>query len=465
MSLQFYNTKTRQKESFFPIKSNHVKIYTCGPTVYDTAHVGNFRTFIFEDLLKRYLLFKGFTVTHVMNLTDVDDKTIRKSFASGTSIRDLTDKYIKLFFSDLKTLKILPADHYPRATDHIAEMINMIKKLVKRGNAYKAEDGSIFFAINTYTDYGKLTRLNLSQQRSTGRVESDDYSKDSPQDFTLWKAWKPEDGDVFWDSPWGKGRPGWHIECSAMSIKYLGNHFDIHCGGVDNLFPHHENEIAQSVCATGTEFVNYWLHGEHLQLDSEKMSKSLGNFYRIGELLDAGFTPESLRYVLLSTHYRSKLKFSIDKHHEARKVVRRIQDIFIRLQEFTGVKQSEQLTSTLLPELTEFEKAMDNDLDVSQALGIFFEWIRSSNTKLDQGVFSEVEAAQGLVFLRRVNSLLDVLTNGKEIPDEILTLVQDRDAARKNQEWGKSDQLREKLKELGWVVEDSKSGTKIKSIP
>ena len=464
MSIQFYNTKTRRKESFIPLKRGQVGIYTCGPTVYSTAHVGNFRTFIFEDLLKRYLLFKGYKVTHVMNLTDVDDKTIREASASGTSLHDFTDEYIRLFNADIQTLKILPADHYPRATEHIAEMIALIQTLLDRGFAYQAEDNSIYFAINSYADYGKLARLNLAQQQFTKRIETDEYSKDNPQDFSLWKAWKPEDGAVAWDSPWGRGRPGWHIECSAMSMKYLGDHFDIHCGGVDNLFPHHENEIAQSVCATGGEFVNYWLHSEHLLLESEKMSKSIGNFYRIGELLKAGFTPESLRYVLLSSHYRSKLKFSIAKRHEARKAVRRIQDINDRLKEFAGGKTSAAGGLDRLPERSEFEEMLDNDLDISAALGVFFEWIRRTNTSLDRGELTLDYAFAGLNFIHGVNSILDVLSVDLTIPDEIHQLVQQRDSARKNRDWRKSDQLRDKLRSLGWVVADSPDGTKVKPI-
>ena len=281
MTLMFYNTLSRKKEKFIPIEKNHVRLYTCGPTVYDSAHIGNFRTFLFEDLLKRLLLFKNYSVTHIMNITDIDDKTIRRSNEDGITLKELTHKYTDLFFSDSTWLKILPADKYPKATDHINEMIQMIQKLLDRGFAYVANDKSVFFKISNYPDYGKLIYIKSNLLQSSNRIADDEYEKDSPQDFALWKAYKPADGDVWWDSPWGKGRPGWHIECSAMSMKYLGQYFDIHCGGVDNIFPHHENEIAQSCAATSANFVKMWMHSEHLQIEGDKMSKSEGNFYRI----------------------------------------------------------------------------------------------------------------------------------------------------------------------------------------
>ena len=462
MSTRFYNTKSRKKENFVPIQKGQVKLYTCGPTVYDAAHIGNFRTFIFEDLLKRYLLLKGYQVTHVMNLTDVDDKTIKKSVAEKIPIRELTNKYIDLFHSDIKKLKIIPADQYPRATDHITGMIEMIKSLIEKGYAYVTENGSVYFSINSYDHYGRLANLNFEQQQSTERVESDDYSKDNPQDFTLWKAWKENDGDVFWDAPWGRGRPGWHIECSAMSVEYLGNHFDIHCGGVDNLFPHHENEIAQSVCATGKEFVNYWLHSEHLLLDSEKMSKSLGNFYRVNELLALGYTSESLRYALLSTHYRSKLKFTDDKKHEAQKAVSRVQEIYNRLQEYITDYADINGSANRVHAFDNFIKALDDDLDVAGALSSVFDWIRKTNVQLANKTLTEIDAVDGIEFLLQVNSIFDILKFDLSIPKEIIQLAKERTQARKNQDWKKSDQIRDDLYQLGWVVEDTAVGPKLK---
>ena len=462
MSTRFYNTKSRKKENFVPIQKGQVKLYTCGPTVYDAAHIGNFRTFIFEDLLKRYLLLKGYQVTHVMNLTDVDDKTIKKSAAEKIPIRELTSKYIDLFHSDIKKLKIIPADHYPRATDHIAGMIEMIKSLIEKGYAYVTEDGSVYFSINSYDHYGRLANLNFELQQSTERVESDDYSKDNPQDFTLWKAWKENDGDVFWDAPWGRGRPGWHIECSAMSVEYLGNHFDIHCGGVDNLFPHHENEIAQSVCATGNEFVNYWLHSEHLLLDSEKMSKSLGNFYRVNELLALGYTSESLRYALLSTHYRSKLKFTDDKKHEAQKAVNRVQELYSRLQEYVTDYADKNGSANRVPAFEDFIKALDDDLDVAGALSSVFDWIRKTNVQLGNKTLSEIDAADGIAFLLQVNSIFDILKFDLSIPEEIIQLAKERTQARKNRDWQNSDRIRDELYNLGWNIEDTPAGPKLK---
>ena len=462
MSTRFYNTKSRKKENFVPIQKGQVKLYTCGPTVYDAAHIGNFRTFIFEDLLKRYLLLKGYQVTHVMNLTDVDDKTIKKSVAEKIPIRELTNKYIDLFHSDIKKLKIIPADQYPRATDHITGMIEMIKSLIEKGYAYVTENGSVYFSINSYDHYGRLANLIFEQQQSTERVESDDYSKDNPQDFTLWKAWKENDGDVFWDAPWGRGRPGWHIECSAMSVEYLGNHFDIHCGGVDNLFPHHENEIAQSVCATGKDFVNYWLHSEHLLLDSEKMSKSLGNFYHVDELLKAGYTSESLRYALLSTHYRSKLKFTDDKKHEAQKAVSRVQEIYNRLQEYITDYADINGSANRVHAFDNFIKALDDDLDVAGALSSVFDWIRKTNVQLANKTLTEIDAVDGIEFLLQVNSIFDILKFDLSIPKEIIQLAKERTQARKNQDWKKSDQIRDDLYQLGWVVEDTAVGPKLK---
>ncbi len=461
MSIRFYNTLSRRKEEFKPLEPGHVKIYTCGPTVYNTAHIGNFRTFMFEDLLKRYFLFKGFRVTHVMNLTDVDDKIIRLVVETGRPIRELTDGFIKIFMDDLKTLKIIPADHYPRATEHIPEMLDLIGNLVEKKHAYQSADGSVFFAIDSYPGYGRLANLNLEEQRSTSRVEADEYTKDNLQDFTLWKAWKPGEGTVTWDSPWGKGRPGWHIECSAMSMKYLGAHFDIHCGGVDNLFPHHENEIAQSVCGTGQEFVNYWLHSEHLLLGEEKMSKSLGNFYRVNELLDLGFTPETLRYVLLTTHYRSKLKFTLDKRHEAAGAIQRIQDLYDRLKELAHEETTAPGSAGTLPELERFTRLLDDDLDMAGALGVFFSWIRKTNTSIDHQETTVEQIMAGIAFIEQVNSLLDVLIFDREIPPAIQELARRRIQARMEKNWELADELRDQISQAGWAIEDTPEGPKL----
>lgn len=457
MPTTFYNSLTRKIEIFTPIQDGKVSLYTCGPTVYDVAHIGNFRAFMFEDLLKRYLLLKDYNVTHVMNITDVDDKTIKRSIENNTPIQTLTETYTNKFFDDLKTLKILPADLYPRATEHIDLMIKMTQDLIDKKHAYITEDGSVYFSIDSFPDYGNLVHLDFTGQQSADRITSDEYTKDNPQDFVLWKAWKEEDGDVAWDSPWGKGRPGWHIECSAMSTKYLGNHFDIHCGGVDNMFPHHENEIAQSQCATGEKFVNMWMHCEYLLVDGGKMSKSLNNFYRISDLLDQGFTSETLRYILLNTHYRTALNFSLKKKHEAFQAIKRIIDISDRLNEFAddssqGIEHPDVYQ--------DFIRALDDDLDTPKAFAVFFQWVKRMNQKLDDGTLDTSEASSGLAFIEKFNAVFDLLPSKTEIPPNIQKLLNERKTARETKNWSLSDQLRDEILSLGWIVKDTPDGQK-----
>jgi cysteinyl-tRNA synthetase len=461
MPIKFYNTLTKRKDEFQPITNGEVKLYTCGPTVYDTAHIGNFRTFLFEDLLKRYLFLKGFKVTHVMNLTDVDDKTILRSNSANISIHDLTEKYIELFFKDIQILKIIPADYYPKATEHVTEMINMIKKLIDNEFAYQSDDKSIYFKIEKFKKYGKLANLNLAEQKKTQRIAADDYSKDNPQDFVLWKAWKKEDGKVFWESPWGKGRPGWHIECSAMSNKYLGDNFDIHCGGVDNIFPHHENEIAQSECANNKQFVNYWLHSEHLLIDGGKMSKSAGNFYKINDLIDMGFTPEALRYLLLSGHYRTNINFSVNKKNEALKVIQRVNDFYERLLDLSAKCDK---TSKLPGEYYSFEKALDDDLNTPEALAVFFEWLRKTNTQIDGNSLKDKDIFSAINFVEKFNSIFDLIAKKSEVPFEVTKFAEERENARKDKDWAKADSIRDQVIKLGWIIEDTPDGFKLKQI-
>ena len=337
--LRFYNSLTKNKENFIPIKKGKVKLYTCGPTVYDYAHIGNFRTFLFEDFLKRTLISFGYEVFHVMNITDVDDKTINKSVKEGKKLNDIAEIYTSIFKKDLENLKILPPDVFPLATDHIDKMIEIIQILINKGHAYPTNDNSVFFSIDSFKDYGKLSNIDMSKVITGSRVSSDEYKLENPSDFVLWKAYKKEDGDVKWSSPWGDGRPGWHIECSAMSMQYLGDHFDIHCGGVDNKFPHHENEIAQSICATGKPFVNIWMHSEFLIINSDKMSKTLKNYYRLDDLLREGLSVEEIRYIMLSAHYRSKLNFSLEKQHEAKMAIQRILELNDRLDQFVSTDE------------------------------------------------------------------------------------------------------------------------------
>ena len=460
MPLQFYNSLKREKEIFQPIEKGKVGLYTCGPTVYDYAHIGNFRTFIFEDLLKRWLLHLRYDVKHVMNITDVDDKTIKKAKQMKVSLSRITDKYTQYFMEDLTWLKMIPADAYPTATESIPKMISMIERLLEKGFAYREDDGSVYFNISSFPNYGKLTQINISAQRTGDRVMEDEYDKDAPQDFALWKGWKEEDGEVVWDAPWGRGRPGWHIECSAMSSESLGDHFDIHCGGVDNMFPHHENEIAQSQCATDKPFVNYWLHSEFLMVDGCKMSKSLGNFYRISALKELGFTAESIRYQLLAGHYRSKIIFSIDKKHEGDKVVQRLSDFYNRLQKMNA---NESSTGSMPEAYSKFRDRMNDDLDSPQALAVFFDWMKTVNGKIDKNVITDSELGEAWEFLVVFDSVFGFIRNQDfEISDKINLLLNKRQKARDEENWVESDLIREHLKEKGWIIEDTPDGQYLK---
>ena len=460
MPLQFFNSLKREKEIFQPIEKGKVGLYTCGPTVYDYAHIGNFRTFIFEDLLKRWLLHLRYDVKHVMNITDVDDKTIKKAKQMKVSLSRITDKYTQYFMEDLTWLKMIPADIYPTATESIPKMISMIERLLEKGFAYREDDGSVYFNISSFPNYGKLTQINISAQRTGDRVMEDEYDKDAPQDFALWKGWKEEDGEVVWDAPWGRGRPGWHIECSAMSSESLGDHFDIHCGGVDNMFPHHENEIAQSQCATDQPFVNFWLHSEFLMVDGGKMSKSLGNFYRISALKELGFTAENIRYQLLAGHYRSKITFSIDKKHEGDKVVQRLSDFYNRLQKMNA---NESSTGSLPEAYSKFRDRMNDDLDSPQALAVFFDWMKTVNGKIDKNVITDSELGEAWEFLVAFDSVFGFIRNQDfEIPDKINLLLNKRQKARDEENWIESDLIREHLKEKGWIIDDTPDGQYLK---
>jgi cysteinyl-tRNA synthetase len=461
MALQFYNTLKRKKEIFRPIVDGEVGLYTCGPTVYDYAHIGNFRTFLFEDLLKRWLLHLGYDVTHVMNITDVDDKTIKKAKLEGIELSLITEKYIGFFMDDLGWLKMIPADTFPKATDAVPKMIRMIEILLNKGFAYPEKDGSVYFNIRSFPDYGRLTKINLSEQQSGERVEDDEYNKEEPQDFALWKGWKEEDGDVVWDAPWGRGRPGWHIECSAMSIGALGDHFDIHCGGVDNMFPHHENEIAQSQCSTDKPFVNFWLHSEFLLMDGGKMSKSLGNFYRITDLKDLGFSPECIRYQLLAGHYRSKITFSIDKKHEGDKIVQKITDFKLRLDKRNAVQFADK---SLPEEYNVFRDRMNDDLNTPKSFAVFFDWMKSINTKIDNNELTEKELGQSWEFVNTFDEIFGLIIRNQtyEIPSEITDLLNLRKKAREVKDWNKADSIRKILISKGWIIEDTSSGQEIK---
>jgi len=438
-------------------------MYTCGPTVYDYAHIGNFRAFLFEDLLKRWLKYRGYKVTHVMNLTDIDDKTIKGGQKQGIPLKQFTDFYVKAFFEDIKALNIEPADVYPKATDHIPEMLTLIKTLMAKGIAYKGEDGSIYFSVCKFPDYGKLSHIKVGDLKAGARVSQDEYAKEEAQDFALWKAWTPEDGDVFWETELGKGRPGWHIECSAMSMKYLGETFDIHCGGVDNMFPHHENEIAQSEAATGKKFVNYWMHNEHLLVEGKKMSKRFGNFYTLRDLLAKGYDPIVIRYLLMSTHYRQQFNFTFEGLEAAKAAVERLRNFVRRLHEVEGTTATGKV-ATLTAKLEScFGGSMDDDLNIGIALSSLFDFVREMNALLDANLVSKQEAADVGGLMMRIDSVLGVIGKvevEEALPQDIDALVQKREAARKAKNWKEADAIRAQLKAMGIVLEDTAQGVR-----
>jgi cysteinyl-tRNA synthetase len=464
-NIRLFNTLTRQKETFKPIDEGKVRMYTCGPTVYDYAHIGNFRAFVFEDLLKRWLKYRGLKVTHVMNLTDVDDKTICGSQKQQKPLREFTDFYAKAFFEDVAALNIERADYYPRATAHIAEMVALIKRLTKKGFAYRGEDGSIYYAISKFKDYGKLSKIKVDELKAGARVKVDEYAKEEAQDFALWKTWTQEDGDVFWENELGKGRPGWHIECSAMSMRYLGETFDVHCGGVDNMFPHHENEIAQSEAATGKPFVNYWLHNEHLLVEGKRMAKRYGNFYTLRDLLGKGYDPVAIRYLLLSTHYRQQFNFTFEGLEAAKGAVERLRNFMRRLQDANGKGSGEEIAELMRKVQAGFGEAMDDDLNVSVALAALFDFVRDVNNLLDANAVSKAEAKQVYALTAGFDNVLGVIGKVESeaaLPEEAEVLIRKREEARKNKDWEMADEIRQQLKAMGIVIEDTAQGVRWK---
>jgi len=468
MPLRLFNTYSREIEEFHPLDSagRVVKMYTCGPTVYDHAHIGNFRAYLFEDILHRHLELREFNVRRVMNITDVDDKTIQGSRNAGVPLKEFTSPFKEAFFEDLETLRIKQADFFPEATDphQIAAMIEMIKLLIARDLAYQAEDKSVYFRINRFPAYGKLAHFDLSELRSTGRVRNDEYDKEHIGDFALWKAWTEEDGPVKWESPWGAGRPGWHIECSAMATQLLGDQLDIHCGGVDNIFPHHEAEIAQTEGCTGKHFVRYWVHCAHLMVEGQKMSKSLGNFYTLRDVLAKGYTGREIRYALMRVHYRAQLNFTWDGMEESRQALSRIDNWLDRLRAKAG--QDKSATVDLKQGSSEFEEALDDDLNISGALGSLFETIQETNRALDLDQLNSAAASSWLEWWERVNSVLALEQIKKvSLPPDIADLAEARKQARLAKNWRKSDELRDQLADLGWEVRDTKDGQKITRRP
>jgi cysteinyl-tRNA synthetase len=462
--MKLYNTLGRRIVELSPLEPGHVRLYTCGPTVYNVVHIGNLRTFVFEDVLRRHLRAKGLRVTQIMNLTDVDDKTIRGATQAGVSLDSFTAQYIEAFFRDITTLNLEKAEHYPRATEHISEMIALIERLRERGHTYESE-GSVYFRIASFPGYGKLSQIDLTQTRRGERVADDEYEKEDVKDFVLWKAGKP--GEPTWPSPFGPGRPGWHIECSAMSMKYLGEHFDIHTGAVDNIFPHHENEIAQSEGATRNPFVELWLHAEHLIVDGEKMAKSKGNFYTLGDILARRNDPAAVRYLLLSVPYRKKLNFTWEGLAGAAAAVERLRSALVRIGEVAasgkpgpgGFPIGER--AARLRE--EFAAALEDDLNTSGAQGALFTFLREVNGAIDEGVLDSVGAREAQASLIEADRVLGVLPSRPDaLSEEIEAQIQARNAARKRRDFAEADRIRENLAGRGIVLEDGPTGTRWK---
>ena len=434
MTLKLYNTLTRRKEVFKPLKGKVVGIYSCGPTVYGFAHIGNFRAYIFSDLLRRYLKYKGYKVKQVMNLTDVDDKTIKGSRNRGIPLAEYTLKYKQAFFENIKTLNIGQVEVYPEATKHIREMVGLVKKLLKKGYAYQSGDGSIYYDISKFADYGKLAHLDMDGLKEGARIKHDEYAKEKAQDFALWKAYDNEDGDVFWQTELGKGRPGWHIECSAMSMKYLGNSFDIHTGGVDLIFPHHTNEIAQSEGATGKKFVNYWLHNEHLLVDGRKMSKSLGNFFTLRDLLNKCHKPMAIRYILLTTHYRQQLNFTEESLKAAENAVERLNNLIFNLRNVTSASDNKAADRLIEQTKIKFERKMDDDLNISEALAVIFDFVRDVNKLIDTNRISRKNAKDVIESMKKFDTVIGVIDFKEEsIDKEILGLAEEREKAEEGE--------------------------------
>ena len=466
MAIRLYNTLSRQKEDLKTLNEGRVGMYICGPTVYDYPHIGNYRAYVAGDVLKRYLRYRGYKVRHVMNVTDVDDKTIRGSQKEKTDLATYTKKYEDAFFEDLDSLNILPADEFPRATDHIKEMVDIIKSLLEKRIAYKAEDGSVYFDVGKFPDYGKLASIDPKSLKTggSGRVSADEYTKENVQDFALWKSYEEEDGDVFWETEIGKGRPGWHIECSAMSMKHLGATFDIHGGGIDLVFPHHQNEIAQSEGSTGKKFVNHWVHNEWLLVEGEKMSKSLGNFYTLRDVLEKGHASRAIRYLLLSTHYRQQLNFTFKGLEAAANSVERLQEVVRKLKDAKEGKHDEAASELIAKAREGFNQAMDDDLSISEGLAVIFEFVRDINKSMEIGISKE-NAEEALELLRDFDEVLGVMDFSEEsLEPEILELVEKRDRLRMEKKFDEADSIRDELKEKGVIVDDTGSGARWKKI-
>ncbi len=472
MALRFYNTLTQDVEAFHPREGNLVRMYTCGPTVYNYVHIGNFRTFTFQDVLRRWLKYRGYVLDHVMNVTDVEDKIITAAARQGKSIEDYTSCYTRAFFEDAALLRLQQPERVAPATKHIDVMVKAIQDLAERGATY-TNDGSTYFRISTFPGYGKLSHNDFSGMRSGARVDVDEYDKADARDFVLWKARK--NGEPYWDTPFGQGRPGWHIECSAMAMIYLGETLDIHAGGIDLVFPHHENEIAQSESITGRQFARFWLHSEHLHIESQKMSKSLGNFYTLRDLLGKGYQPEAIRYLLASVPYRKKLNFTFEGLRAASKTIERLRDFELRL---TSTKlpagRNEVVAERSARAIRDFEEALDDDLNTAEALAAIFEYVREVNTALDSNEFREENRWDAARVLEVFDTVFDVLKPGysgaiagpstaSQISDiEVERLINERNEAKRTRNFARADEIRNLLQEKGVILEDTKEGVRWK---
>ncbi|HSX14016.1 MAG TPA: cysteine--tRNA ligase [Chlamydiales bacterium] len=467
MELHLFNTESKTKEIVRPRHDNTIRMYTCGPTIYNFAHIGNFRTYVFEDLLRRTIQFFGFKIDQAMNLTDIDDKTIRGAVQKGISLKEFTEPFRIAFFEDLKTLNIQPVEHYPPATAFIPQMLTIIETLLKKGIAYES-NGSVYYSIKKFPSYGRLSHLCIDELmiNASGDNNADEYEKDHLSDFVLWKAYDVErDGQIYWDSPYGKGRPGWHIECSAMAMDILGETIDIHCGGVDNMFPHHENEIAQSEGCSGHQFVHHWVHVEHLLVDHKKMSKSLGNFYTLRDLLKMGYTGPEVRYLLLSSHYRSQLNFTFPSLQAARASLQRIEDLIVRLRSIEVHAENQESVYDFIHKAERgFKEALADDINISEALACIFELVRELNTACDEKAVGKQEAHHALKLFEQWDTVLGVLPLHKkdEIPTELLEFLRKREEARKSKNYLVSDQMREAILTRGYLIEDTPTGARLK---
>jgi cysteinyl-tRNA synthetase len=456
--MKIYDTMTRRLETFEPLVAGKVSMYTCGPTVYDFAHIGNFRAYVWEDLLRRSFEYHGFDVTQVMNITDIEDKIIAKMTQEGLSLEAVVEPLIAAFFEDLATLRVERAEYYPRATEHIDEMIALASDLRDRGLTYESQ-GSLYFKIDAFDGYGRLSHLDKREIRSGARVDSDEYDKEDARDFVLWKSAKQ--GEPVWESPFGAGRPGWHLECSAMSMKYLGRTFDLHTGGVDNIFPHHENEIAQSEGATGERFVRYWMHAAHLMVDGQKMSKSKGNFYTLRDLLDRGYDPRAIRLLLLATHYRTPLNFTLDGLAQATAEVQRLEDFVSRLdREPASDGRNEAFERSVERATQEFGRSLADDLNISGALGAVFGLVREGHVAMDRGELPSASRDVLREALDRFDSVLDVFQAPEtELDIDVEALIERRREARAARDWAEADRIRDELTAAGIVLEDTPQGT------